>query len=252
MSAYGKMKRLDQIMGDKAWRAIILNMDRGVSIGEIKGLNKVRESIGKLPSLGATSIIMPKGLVGICYAGAGRGLGLIVNISASPLSSIKNQTIFVEGVEEASRMGADAIAVSMSFSEEGEPTNIRDIAHVAERCDSWGIPLLVMIEPVKGKFEIDALVELVRLSTEQGASIVTTPFNASEGDFKDIVRACAKPVLISGGLESSSIEQLKETTDYAMKSGALGVVVGTKMLLGKDMTEVMKSLSEVIFGEETT
>jgi len=245
------MKRLDQIMGNNAWRAIILNMDKGVSIGEIKGLNKVRETLGKLPSLGATSVIMPKGLVGICYAGAGRGLGLIVNLSASPISSGKDQTIFVEGVEEASRMGADAIAVSMSFSEKGEPTNVRDIAHVAERCDSWGIPLLVMIEPIDGAFEIDTLVDLVRLSTEQGASIVSTPFKGSEGDFKEVVRACAKPVLVSGGLESGSIEQLKETTDNAMKSGALGVVVGKKMLLGKDVGEVIKSLSEVIFGEGT-
>lgn len=240
------MKRLDQIMGREAWRAVVINMDHGVALGETRGLNSVREAMERLPSLGVTSVIVPKGLVGICYAGAGRGLGLIVNLSAAPRASGEEGAIFAEGVEEAIKMGADAVGVSMSLSVEGR--NVRDLAYVAERCDSWGIPLLVMIDPLGDRFELDTFVETVGLASELGASMVATWYTGDVESFKDVVRACAKPVLVSGGLGIESIEQLKETVDSGMKGGALGVVVGQNMLRDRVLDEVVKALSEVVFG----
>jgi fructose-bisphosphate aldolase/2-amino-3,7-dideoxy-D-threo-hept-6-ulosonate synthase len=239
------MKRLDQIMGKDAWRAFVINMDRGITIGQAKGLNKVREVLTKLPSLGVSSVLVPKGLVGICYAGAGRGLGLIVNLSS--LGDDHNSLPSLDGINEALRMGADAVSINMNLVDEGSSKKMREIASIAERCDSWGIPLLIRIDSKMKSPKYNIILDAVVSASELGASLIASPYVDNPDDFKELIRSCGKPVLLSVNNSIGDFDEVKDSVKKSIRGGGSGIVLNQDVLRNLEMTETIKDLTNIVF-----
>jgi len=244
VTGYGKMKRLYHIMSRTEWRTIMIEMDGGIALGNIKGLADVREAVKKLPSWGATAMIMPKGMVGTTYSGVGEELGLIVNLSSRDLS--QENEMLVGNVKEALRLGADAVCVNLRLGGQNESQTIQNVALTAESCDLWGVPLLVKIYLDSDKQNVAFIEKALRLGNDLGANMLAIDIIDDMESLKRILPTCPKPVAICLSAKTKSINQLLQTVRELTDTGAIGVIIGQSALEGKDPEAFLKAISEAV------
>ena len=129
----GKKVRLERIFNRETNRAIVVPMDHGVSVGPLDGIIDMRETVSDMAEGGADAVLMHKGLVRCGHRTVGRDLGLIVHLSASTsLTPMANSKTLVASVEEAIRLGADAVSVHVNLGDENERDMLAQLGRVAE------------------------------------------------------------------------------------------------------------------------
>ena len=177
----GKAIRLERIFNRNTKRTIIVPMDHGVTVGPIKGLVDIRATVTRLVEGGANAGLVHKGLVSCGHRTRGRDFGLIVHLSAgTTLSPFPNAKTLVTTVEEALRLGADAVSVHVNLGDETEATMLRDLGQVAAQAAYWGMPLLAMVyargPKIKNGFDPAIVAHCARVGTELGADVVKVPY----------------------------------------------------------------------------
>ena len=148
MSNIGKKIRLERIINKHTRRTIIVPMDHGMSMGPIDGIIDMKDAIQKVAVGGANAIVEHKGLVEEGLRGSGPDIGLIIHLSASTsLSPHPNTKTLVCSIEEAIKLGADAISIHVNLGDENEGIMLRDFGRISSEARNWGMPLLAMIYP---------------------------------------------------------------------------------------------------------
>ena len=133
----GKEIRLERIMNRNTHRTIIIPMDHGITLGPIPGLTDMPTTIDRIVNGGANAIILHKGLVKAGHRGGGKDVGLIVHLSASTaISPDPSAKVFVCCVEEAIKLGADAVSVHINIGAEDERSMLRDLGLI--QCSGRG------------------------------------------------------------------------------------------------------------------
>lgn len=243
----GKKVRLSRIM--KNGKAVIIPMDHGVSNGPIQGIFNMSETISKLEAGGATAILTHKGIL--------RSLpetprtGIIVHFSASTsMSPDTNWKVQVGNVEEAIRLGADAVSVHVNIGCEREPEMLMKLGSISEACDQWQIPLLAMMYPrgknVKDPFDPKTVAHVARVGAELGADIIKTNYTGSTESFIQVVEGCPVPVVIAGGPKMDSDQAVLEMVKDAMQAGAVGVSMGRNVFQHSNIRGMTKALFKII------
>jgi len=134
---FGKEIRLSRITSEG--KMLCIPMDHGVSIGPAKGLDTIHETIRKVAEGGATAVLMHKGI--LKSLSKAPQTGVIIHLSASTdIGPAPNRKMHVSSVEEAMRLGADAVSVHINVGSEDEPEQLVKLGSVADKCDEWGIP----------------------------------------------------------------------------------------------------------------
>src|SRR3972149_3350803 len=112
----------------------------------------------------------------------GKDLGLILHLSASTtLSPDANRKVLVATVEDALRMGADAVSIHVNLGAEDEARMLRDFGTVSTDCQRWGMPLLAMIytrgPKIRSEFDARYVRHAARVGAAGGAGIPPSPIN---------------------------------------------------------------------------
>ena len=174
---FGKSIRIERIMDRKTGNCVIVPMDHGISAGPIEGLIDMKKTVDDVANGGATAVVMHKGLIRYSHRTSGHDIGLILHLSASTdIGVTKNSKVLVASVEEALKIGADAVSVHINVGAETEPEMLADLGQVAKDCNEWGMPLLVMAYPrgpkIENSYDPQAVAHAARVATELGADIV--------------------------------------------------------------------------------
>ena len=94
----------------------------------------------------------------------------------------------VADVEEAIKLGADAVSIHVNIGSQTEPQQLREFGKTAKICEEWGIPLLAMMYPRGGKeinqFDVEFVKHVARIGAELGADIIKTNYTGSPDSFK--------------------------------------------------------------------
>jgi len=246
----GKKIRMERIMNRGSGKTVIIPMDHGVSVGPIQGLEDIKTTINKVVEGGTNAILMHKGIVGVGHRSGGKDVGLIIHLSASTgLAPDPNHKVIVCTVEEAIKLGADAVSVHVNIGADDEAKMLKDMGEIAKECNEWGMPLLAMMYPRGKKIKDEKDVEVVKLAArvgaELGADIVKTNYTGDVKSFKEVVDGCPVPVIIAGGSKCDELETL-EMIESAMKAGAAGVAMGRNSFQHKDPTKFVKAVCEVV------
>ncbi len=135
-------------------------MDHGISVGPIPGLIDLKDAIGRVVDGGANAVVEHKGMVAEGHRGSGRDVGLIVHLSASTgLSTQPNAKTLVCTVEEAIKLGADAVSIHVNLGNGQEKEMLHDFGYVSNEARRWGLPLLAMIYPrgenIKDEYDVN-------------------------------------------------------------------------------------------------
>jgi len=112
---------MERIFNRETERTVIIPMDHGVTVGPIRGIKSVREAADRVAAGGADAAVVHKGAASFGHRGYGRDLGLILHLSASTnLGPDPNNKVLVATVEEALKLGADAVSIQVNVGAEDE------------------------------------------------------------------------------------------------------------------------------------
>lgn len=247
----GKSIRMERIMDRNTGTTVIVPMDHGVTVGPIRGLTNMRETINAVAEGGANAIVIHKGLVGVGHRGIGKDLSLIVHLSGSTkIASDPNSKGMVCTVEEAIKLGADAVSVHINLGAEDENSMLKDLGWVAKVAMEWGIPLLAMMytrgPKVENEYDVKLVKHAARVGAELGADIVKVPYTGSPESFKEVVEGCFVPVVIAGGEKMDTDKDILKMVKGAMAAGGAGVSIGRNVFQHKNPSKIVQAISKVV------
>ncbi len=227
----GKKFRLARLIHPKSRRVVLVPLDHGVSAGPIPGLEAPWKALRAVADGGAQGVIVHRGVALNEGDGVEPTFPWILHLSGSTgLSPDPDHKVLVASVEEAVRLGADAVSVHVNLGVPREPDMLRDLGRVAEHCQQWGMPLLAMMyvrwaRPLPGS-SISTIKHAARVAAELGADLVKVSYPGSPEGMLEVVRGCFVPVLIAGGERDRSDRRILEMVESAVACGAAGVCIG--------------------------
>ncbi len=247
----GKKIRLERIIDRNSHRTVIIPMDHGVTVGPIEGLADMRDAVSKVVAGGANAILMHKGIVGAGHRGTGRDVGLIIHLSGgTSLSPDPNAKELVCTVEEAIKLGADAVSVHINLGAETDNQMLRQLGYISERCLVWQMPLIAMMytrgPKITDEYDVNNVKHAARVAAELGADIVKVVYTGSVESFAEVVNGCTVPVVIAGGAKMDSDEDIFKMVEDALQAGAEGISIGRNAFQHKDPTKMVQVLSKMV------
>lgn len=246
----GKSKRLGRIFR-KDNRTVIVPMDHGVSIGPVQGLKNMQDIVDRLSEGGVDAIIIHKGIAKVVDT---ESLGLIIHLSGSTkLSEKPNWKIQVCTVEEAIKLGADAVSIHVNVGCAEENQMLMDMGMIVDECDEYGLPLLAMMYPrgpnIKSEHDPDLVNHVARLGAELGADVIKTNYTGSMETFKEVTSCCPIPVVIAGGPKAKTNKEVLQMVSDSIKAGGAGLSVGRNVFQHDNPASMSKALSAIVHKE---
>ena len=247
----GKKIRLERIIDRNSGKTVIVPMDHGVTVGPIEGLADMKTTVSKVVAGGANAILMHKGMVRAGHRGAGKDIGLIIHLSAgTSMSPDPNAKELVCTVEEAIKLGADAVSVHINLGAETDKEMLGQLGFISERCLQWQMPLVAMMytrgPKIKNEFDVNNVKHAARVGAELGADIVKVPYTGSVESFKEVVDGCPVPVVIAGGEKMESDEDIFRMVEGALAAGAAGLSIGRNAFQHSNPTRMIQALSQIV------
>jgi fructose-bisphosphate aldolase/2-amino-3,7-dideoxy-D-threo-hept-6-ulosonate synthase len=249
---FGRDIRLSRILKDG--KMLCIPMDHGITNGPIKGLENIHEMIYHCAPAGLTCVLVNKGIIKTMPRPP--GIGLIVHFSGSTsLGPAPNRKVLIGNVEEAIRLGADAVSLHINIGSKEEPEMLQKLGMVSDKCDEWSLPLIAMMYPrgenIKDPHNPDIVAHAARIGAEAGADIVKAVYTGDPDSFKAVVRSCPVPIVIAGGPKASTDREILEMCNGAMAAGAKGVTFGRNIFQHKNPPTMVRALRKIIIENKT-
>ena len=243
----GKSRRLRRIFCDDD-KTVIVPMDHGVTSGPIQGLINTQSIIDKLIAGGADAVVLHKGIAKNVDT---KRLGLIIHVSASTnVGPDVNWKVKVCKVEEAIRLGCDAVSIHVNVGADHEHEMLAELGRLACECDEWGIPLLAMMYPrgknVGREHDPRLVAQVARIGAELGADIVKTNYTGDPESFRKVIEGCPVPVIIAGGPKIDSTGSLLEMVYNAVEAGCAGISIGRNIFQHENPTAITRALVGIV------
>jgi fructose-bisphosphate aldolase/2-amino-3,7-dideoxy-D-threo-hept-6-ulosonate synthase len=223
-------------------------MDHGVSIGPVKGIENMQDTVNRLLKGGADAVVLHKGIAKRVNV---NGAGLIVHLSAiSNLTPNCQNKVQVCTVQEAVRLGADAVSVHVNIGAQDECAMLTTLGRVADECDQYGMPLLAMMYPrgpkIPNEHDPTAVAHAARVGAELGADIIKTNYTGNIETFRHVVEACPVPVIIAGGPKAETTREILQMVHDSMKAGGAGLSIGRNVFQHENPTLMVKALVAIV------
>jgi DhnA family fructose-bisphosphate aldolase class Ia len=156
----------------------------------------------------------------------------------------------IASVEDALRLGADAVAVMGICGTPEESDSLEALGQVATECRRLGMPLMAEMLPLgyQGKPNVKQIALAARIGAELGADIIKTKYAGTSEEYREVTDTCFVPVLTLGGSARSSDEVIAEIQG-AMRAGAAGVAFGRNVWQAEDVAAITRSLVQVVHAE---
>jgi len=248
----GKTRRIRRIIRDDS-KTFIIAMDHGVTLGPVQGLEDMQQTVKRVVSGGADAVLMHKGIAKHVDT---HGTGLIIHVSASTkLGDKPNLKVGVCSVEEAVRLGADAVSAHINIGSEEEDKTLEFLGTLAEQCDTFGMPLLAMMYPrgpnIQNEHGFEVVLHAARIGAELGADIVKTVYTGDQVTFTKVVRSCPVPIVVAGGARMGSDLEVLELAESSIKAGAAGLSFGRNVFQHANPEAISRALAGIVHGDAT-
>ncbi len=252
----GKQIRLERIVNRESGRTVIIPMDHGTTVGPIPGLEDMKATVQMVVDGGANAILLHKGIVAAGHRGGGRDVGLIVHLTASTsMAPDPNAKVPVCTVEEAIRLGADAVSIHVNLGAETEGEMLRHFGEVSDACAAWGMPLVAMMytrgPKIKNQYAVEHVKHAARVGAELGADIVKCVYTGSPESFREVTGGCPVPVVIAGGEKMETDREILEMVAGALEAGGKGVSIGRNVFQHDHPERIVAAIGKMVHENAT-
>lgn len=231
-------------------RTLIVAMDHaGYMNASLPPLAPIGEMVAECSGGGADAFLINYGMA--------RDLGDSLGDSALIMTISTNLSPAMEqGVEQALRIGADAVKIlAYPFESNPEPSML-SLAWLGAECDKWGMPLLA--ETIPGGWgggpdmrTPEAVAAGSRVGAAAGADFIKTFMVPEPGGFAHVVEETPVPVVILGGAKGDDEAGLLGTIRSALDQGASGVAMGRNIWGHEKPGKMVAAVAALIHDDAT-
>lgn len=251
MSFLGKDIRLHRLLNDRSGRLLAVTVDHPIGRGVYEGLADIRGILEKIVAGNPDSVTMTKGIAQNCFAPHAGKVSLIMKASSFSVYLPSCDTVTAD-VEEAVRLGADAVSMGLILGGEHQNEQVYNLGKLTKQAESYGMPVVAHIYPkgefisAEGRTDWKNLRYCVRLGAEMGVDIIKTTYSGDPDSFAKVVAACPTRVVVAGGDNFQDVRAfLKQTKDLIL-AGAAGVTYGRGIWEYKDPTRMIQTINCIV------
>ncbi|SFS69104.1 2-amino-3,7-dideoxy-D-threo-hept-6-ulosonate synthase [Halostagnicola kamekurae] len=245
----GTDARLDRIGTDGNY--VIVPMDHGITLGPVTGLKDIESTIDAVTRGGADAVLTQKGIAPRVHENKNEK-GYIVHLNASTsIGPDSNDKRLTGTVEDAIRVGADAVSFHINVGSNHEPDQITQLSEVTSEAARYGIPVLAMAYargPDVDGADPEALGHAVRLAEEVGADVVKTGYSGDADSFEHVCESTRLPVVIAGGSKGTDRETIGMVRG-AMDAGGAGISMGRSIFQHEDPEAIATAVAGVVHDD---
>jgi len=229
--------------------ALICATEHGMISGPAAGIERMGPTLRQIIAGGVDAVMASYGAA-TRFADLLARVGLILRIdgAGTALGPMDGPGAQFYTVEDALRLGADALCVTTFPGAAHEQATLETLARVIRQAHFWGLP--VMAEMVPGGFDsaperrtLAAIALSARVAAELGADWVKIPY---VDGFESVVETCYVPVLVLGGPHRADPAITMTMVKRAMQAGAKGAVIGRNIWKAEDPVGMASALSRIV------
>lgn len=256
----GKRLRLSRVFDPSTGNSIVVAMDHGMFLGPIRGIESVSEAVERVVEGQPDALQVTVGVAAVIekFLKGKNAPGFVLRIDATNIWRSKPEPkegyhVPVASVEDAVRMGADAIVAFFFVGYESdvqEAANLEKLADLASQCRVWQIPLIV--EPLvieRGSHAVrdpERIKLAVRIASELGADALKVDYTGDQKSFAEIVKVATAPILVRGGPKMDTDEAVLRMVREAMDAGARGLVFGRNIWQHEEPSAILSALRAIV------
>lgn len=221
---WGMANRLAQLISSDG-RCMWLPIDHGYFQGPTTKLEEPGKTIAPILQY-ADGLFVTRGVLRACVdPKKTKPIILRVSGGTSMVGKDLAHEAVTTSIEEAIRLNASAVGVSVFIGSDYEHETIVNLSNLVNDAERYGIPVMAVTAVGKELEKRDAryLALACRICAEQGARVVKTYWCT---DFDKVTRGCPVPVVIAGGPKVDTELEVFEFVYDGIQRGAIGVNLG--------------------------
>jgi DhnA family fructose-bisphosphate aldolase class Ia len=248
----GKEVRIERMRNRVSGRIFTVALDHAPSYGVLAGLEGIQKALDQVAAAGPDAILLMKGTAERCFRPYAGRIALI--LKSSTLSPYHPQhDVWASPVEDAVRLGADAIAMAMTVGSPQQPELIRNLVALVHEAERAAMPVIVHAYP-NGELVPPAEVYTAarvgyaaRLAMELGVDIVKTFYTGSAETFAQVVETAAPALVVAaGGPKCETDADLLRMAHSVVQAGAAGITFGRNCWQHSNVPGVIEALKQVV------
>jgi class I fructose-bisphosphate aldolase len=250
----GKEVRLNRLFNKKSGNILVIALDHAIGWGVLPGIADMHAVMKKIVEAGPDAVTMLKGTAEKVFRPYAGTIPFIIKCTTfSPYHP--QYDALVAQVDEAVRLGADAVAVGATLCGEHQAELLTQLSMVAREADSCGLPTVTHIYP-KGvgkdrQYDEEHVTYAARAAAELNIDIVKTYYTGDPESYARVVKACPSRVVVSGGPKLPSVRDVFQMTYDAMAAGARGVTYGRNVWQTEEPGVMIRALKRIIHEKAT-
>jgi putative autoinducer-2 (AI-2) aldolase len=241
---WGMKNRISKIIRPEDNRCVMLAVDHGYFLGPTERLEVPSNTINPLLSY-ADSLMLTRGILRTSV-NPNNGIPIVLRVSGGSSivgEDLSNETI-TTSVEEAIRLNASCLAISIFVGSKYEHQTLSNLAKLVNQGERYGIPVLAVTAVGKEMARDARYLSLAcRIAAELGAHIVKTYYCEN---FERVIEGCPIPVIIAGGKKLPQEADALELAYNAVQHGAAGVDMGRNIWQSDYPVEMIKAVRAIV------
>jgi putative autoinducer-2 (AI-2) aldolase len=220
----------------------MLAIDHGYFQGPTTGLERPGKTVEPLLPY-ADSLMLTRGVLRSCIP-ARSEIPIVLRVSGgtSILRELSGEGMTV-AMEEAIRLNAAAVTLSVFVGGEGERTTLLNLAKLVDEGQKYGIPVLAVTAVGRDMVRDARYLGLAcRICAELGAHMVKTYY--CDG-FEEVVGKTPAPIVIAGGKKLPERDAVQLAHD-AIRAGARGVDMGRNIFQSDCPVGMIRAVRAVV------
>ncbi|NPV06897.1 MAG: fructose-bisphosphate aldolase [Anaerolineae bacterium] len=252
MAPLGKLVRMGRLLNQDSGRVFTVALDHAPSYGVLPGLEDIRAAIAQVAGGGPDALLLMKGTAERCFEPYAGRIALILKSSTlSPYHPERD--VWVSHMEDALRLGADAIAMALTVGSPEQPQLLEGLAALVREAEAVGMPVVVhaypngSLVPPEERYTAARVAYASRLAMELGVDVIKTFYTGSAESFAQVVEAAAPALVVAAGGARCDTPLEALTMAYnVVAAGGAGVTFGRNVWQSQNPRRMVQALAEVV------
>jgi fructose-bisphosphate aldolase/2-amino-3,7-dideoxy-D-threo-hept-6-ulosonate synthase len=261
----GKEFRMSRLFRPESKRMVLITVDHGICIDPMREINNPAAVVRQVVAGGADAVLLTPGIARLVYReflGTDTSLMLRIDGTATSIGPDLTNDDLISSVENALRIGADAVATFGVIGVPREAQLSQKIGMVSDECDVWGMPQLTEVIPSeilshqfqdradrKWPTDPEIVKYSARVAAELGADIVKGYYTGDPVTFKEVIQYCPVPYVVLSGPAGGDPQVFLRFVQEAIACGASGVSVGRNVWTYSDPTAMTRAICRLVHEE---
>ncbi|MBN1814663.1 MAG: fructose-bisphosphate aldolase [Anaerolineae bacterium] len=252
MTTLGKTVRVERLKNPQSGRILTVAIDHAPSYGVLEGLEDIQRVVDDVASAGPDAMLMMRGVAARCFAPHAGKVALIMKCSSiSPYHP--EHDVWVSSVEDALRLGADAIAMAMTVGSVEQPQLVANVGALVREAERVGLPVIVHAYPCgecvppAERYSVERVAYASRMAMELGVDIVKTFYTGSVESFARVVEIAAPALVVAaGGPRLETDADVLQMAYDVVQAGAAGITFGRNTWQSGDTRGMIQALKRIV------